>query len=141
MGEDLATGNVNRSYSLAATSSAIFTFTLFFLYPKFASGEAHRLLFQATIVVMGVATFSFVFASFCYYCSSAGRFADSERASFARRGDRLWLLGYNLLLLAPSMILVSIGLFAVGSVWLALWLAYLLFVIRYFPKVETVRGG
>jgi hypothetical protein len=139
MGEDLATANINRSYSLAATSIAIFTFTLFFLYPRFVSGEADRFLFQATIVVMGVATFSFVFSSFCYYCSSTGRFPDSERASFARRGDRFWLLGYNLLLLAPSMILFSIGLFAVGSVWLALWLAYLLFVIRYFPKVRTVR--
>jgi hypothetical protein len=40
MGDNLATANVNRSYSLAATSIAIFTFTLFFLYPRFVSGEA-----------------------------------------------------------------------------------------------------
>jgi hypothetical protein len=39
MGDDLATANVNRSYSLAATSIAIFTFMLFFLHPKFTSGE------------------------------------------------------------------------------------------------------
>jgi hypothetical protein len=64
MGDDLAAANVNRSYSLAATSIAIFTFMLFFLYPRFASGEINALLFQATLVVMGVATFSFVFASF-----------------------------------------------------------------------------
>jgi hypothetical protein len=32
MGEDLAAANVNRSYSLAATSIAIFTFMLFLLY-------------------------------------------------------------------------------------------------------------
>ena len=38
MGDELATSNVNRSYSLGATSIAIFTFTLIFLYPKFASG-------------------------------------------------------------------------------------------------------
>lgn len=30
------------------------------------------MLFQATLVVMGVATFSFVFASFYYYGSSLG---------------------------------------------------------------------
>lgn len=139
MGEELATANVNRSYSLAATSIAIFTFTLFFLYPKFTTGEADALLFQATIVVMGVATFSFVFASFYYYLSSVGRIGDAERALFARRGDRFWLFGYTLLFFAPSLILFSIGLIAVGSAWFGLWLVYLVFVIRYFPKVQTAR--
>ena len=70
MADDLAAANVNRSYSLAATSIAIFTFTMFFLYPRFVSGEAQPLLFQATLVVMGVATFSFAFASFYYYARS-----------------------------------------------------------------------
>ena len=72
--------NVNRSYSLAATSIAIFTFILLFLYPRFASGEANALLFQVTLVVMGVATFSFVFASFYYYGSSLGSRIDVCRA-------------------------------------------------------------
>jgi hypothetical protein len=140
MGDDLATANVNRSYSLAATSIAIFTFTLFFLYPRFTSGEADALLFQATVVVMGVATFSFVFASFYYYCSSLGsRLNDVERALYSRRGDRFWLLGYSLLFLAPTLILFSIRLRTVGFVWLVLWAVYVLFVIRYFPKVQTAR--
>ncbi len=137
MGDELATANVNRSYSLAGTSIAIFTFTLFFLYPMYVSGKANPLLFQATVVVMGVATFSFVFASFYYYCSSLGsRIQDVERALYSRRADRFWLFGYTLLFLAPSLILFSIKLLAVGSVWLALWLVYLLFVIYYFPKVQ-----
>jgi len=135
MADDLAAANVNRSYSLAATSIAIFTFTLFFLYPRFVSGEANAILFQATLVVMGVATFSFVIASFYYYCSSLGsRFDDAERVTYSRRADRFWLLGYTLLFLAPSLILFSIGLLAVGAVWFALWIAYLLFAIRHFPR-------
>ena len=138
MGDDLASANVNRAYSLAATSIAIFTFTLFFLFPRFVSGEANALLFQATVVVMAVATFSFVFASFYYYCASAGkRFGDAEKTTFAGRADRFWLLGYSLLFLAPSLILFSIGLLAVGAVWIGLWLVYVFFVIRYFPKVQT----
>ncbi len=138
MGDELATANVNRSYSLAASSIAIFTFMLFFLYPRFENGAINALLFQATLVVMGVATFSFVFASFHYYCSSLGsRLDDAERARYSRRGDRFWLLGYTLLFLDPSLILFSIGLLAVGSVWFALWLVYLVFVIRYFPRVQT----
>jgi len=61
MGDEVATSNVNRSYSLGATSIAIFTFMLVFLYPRVASGQINALLFQATLVVMGVATFSFAF--------------------------------------------------------------------------------
>jgi hypothetical protein len=142
MGDELAASNVNRSYSLAATSIAIFTFMLFFLYPRFAKGEIDALLFQATLVVMGVATFSFVFASFYYYCSSVGdRIDDASRASYARRGDRFWLLGYTLLFLDPSLILFTIGLRAVAAAWFALWLVYLLFVIRHFPLVQTARKG
>jgi hypothetical protein len=138
MGDDLAASNVNRSYSLAATTIATFTFMLFFLYPRFEKGAINALLFQATLLVMGVATFAFVFASFHYYCSSLGsRFDDAERARFARRGDRFWLLGYTLLFLDPSLILFSVGLLVVGSAWFTLWLVYLLFMIRYFPSVQT----
>jgi hypothetical protein len=137
MGDDLAAANVNRSYSLAATSIAIFTFTLFFLYPKFTSGEVNVLLFQAALVALGVATFSFTFASFYYYCSSLGdRINDRVRAMFSWRADRFWLLGYTLLFLTPSLILFSIRLLAVGFVWIALWLVFLAFVIVYFPKVR-----
>jgi len=140
MGDELATTNVNRAYSLAATSIAIFTFMLTFFYPRLASGEINAMLFQATLVVLGVATFSFVFASFYYYCASVGsRIDDAERTMYARRADRFWLLGYTLLFLDPSLILFSVGLLAVGCAWFALWLVYLLFVILYFPKVLTAR--
>jgi hypothetical protein len=140
MGNELAASNVNRSYSLAATSIAIFTFVLIFLYPRFASGEVDALLFQATLLVMGVATFSFAFASLYYYGSSlGGSIDDAERAQYSRRGDRFWLLGYTLLFLDPSLILFSVGLFLVACTWFALWLVYVLFVIRYFPRVQTAR--
>jgi len=81
---------------------------LFFLYPRFRSGEINPWLFQATIVVMGFATFSFVFSSFQYYCASlCTRFDEIERSRYSRRADRLWLVGY-------------------------------LFEIRHYPKIETM---
>jgi len=142
MGEDLAAANVNRSYALAATNIAIFTFMLFFLYPRFESGRINPLLFQSTLVAMGVATFSLVFASLHYYRSSlAGRTSEDERTLYARRADRFWLLGYTVMFLAPSLVLFSVRLLAVASVWLTLWLVYLLFMIRSFPKVETPRAS
>ena len=142
MADDLAASNVNRSYSLAATSVAIFTFTLIFLYPRFVAGEANAVLFQAALVVMGVATFSFAFASFHYYGASLGsRIEDADRAAYSRRGDRLWLLGALLLFLDPCLVLYAVGLVIAGSAWLALWLAYLLFAIRHFPRVQTARNA
>ena len=140
MGDEVAASNVNRAYSLGATSIAILLFMLLFLYPRFASGEIYPFLFQATLVVMGVATFSFVFASLYYYGASLGsRIEDAERGLYSRRGDRFWLLGYTLLFLDPSLILFSVRLLAVGSVWFALWLVYFFFVIRSFPRVQTAR--
>lgn len=142
MADDLAAANVNRSYQLAASSIAIFTFLLFFLYPRFVSGEIDALRYQATLIVMGVATFSFAFASFYYYASSLGsRINDAERAQASRRGDRFWLLGCVLLFLVPSLVLFTVRLLAVASTWFALWLVYLLFVIRHFPRVQTARKG
>ena len=74
MNAELAAANVNRAYQLAASSIAIFTFLLFFLYPRFVSGDVDAVPYQATLIVMGVATFSFAFSSFYYYGASlAGR--------------------------------------------------------------------
>jgi hypothetical protein len=98
------------------------------------------LLFQATLVVMGVATFSFVFASFCYYAASLGeRIEQATRTLYARRGDRFWVLGYTLLFLVPCLILFCVGLVVVAATWLALWLVYFLFATRVFASVETAR--
>jgi hypothetical protein len=86
MREDLAAVNVTRSYTLAGTNIAIFTFMLFFLYPRFKSGRINPVLFQATLIAMGVATFSPVFATLHYYwCSLSGRMSDIERTLLARR--------------------------------------------------------
>jgi len=142
MREDLAAVNVTRSYTLAGTNIAIFTFMLFFLYPRFESGRINPVLFQATVIAMGVATFSLVFATLHYYrCSLDGRMSDTERTRQARRADRFWLLGYTTMFLAPSLVLFLLRLRIVASVWLVLWLIYLFFVVRYFPRLQTPRAA
>jgi len=142
MREDVAAVNVTRSYTLAGTNIAIFTFMLFFLYPRFESGRINPLLFQATLIAMGVATFSLVFATLHYYrCSLGGGMSDTERTLQARRADRFWLMGYTTMFLAPSLVLFLIGLPIVASVWLAFWLLYLFFVVRYFPRLQTPPSG
>ena len=138
MREDLAAVNVTRTYTLASSNLAIFTFMLFFLYPRFESGKINGVFFQATLIAMGVATFSLVFATLHYYrCSLVGGMSDAERAMHARRADRFWLLGYTTMFLAPSLVLFLIGLHVIAFVWLAFWLVYLFFVARYFPRIQT----
>jgi len=140
MTDDLAAANVNRSYQLAASSIAIFTFLLFFLYPRFVSGDVDGVPFQAALIVMGLATFSFAFASFYYYGASLGaRMDGAVQTRFSRRADHIWLLGCVLLFLAPSLILFTVRLFAVASAWFGLWLIYVIFVIRNFRFVRTER--
>jgi hypothetical protein len=142
MREDIAAVNVTRSYTLAGTNIAIFTFMLFFLYPRFESGRINPVLFQATLIAMGVATFSLVFATLHYYrCSLGGWMSDTEMTLHARRADRFWLLGYTTMFLAPSLVLFLVRLRIVASVWLAFWLLYLFFVVRYFPRLQTPRAS
>jgi hypothetical protein len=142
MREDIAAVNVTRSYTLAGTNIAIFTFMLFFLYPRFESGRINPVLFQATLIAMGVATFSLVFATLHYYrCSLGGWMSDTEMTLHARRADRFWLLGYTTMFLAPSLVLFLVKLRIVASVWLAFWLLYLFFVVRYFPRLQTPRAS
>jgi hypothetical protein len=138
MTNELAAANVNRSYQLAASSIAIFTFLLFFLYPKFVSGDVDAWPFQATLIVMGVATFSFAFASSLYYGASlGGLIEDAARTQYSRRADRFWLLGSLLLLLTPSLILFTVRLLAVAVPLFALWLVYVLFVLRHFHRIRA----
>ena len=142
MREDVAALNVTRTYTLAASNIAIFTFMLFFLYPRYESGRINAVLFQATLIAMGVATFSLVFATLHYYrCSLAGGMSDSERVLHARRADCFWLLGYTTMFLAPTLVLFLIKLRIVASVWLAFWLVYLFFVARYFPRIQTPQAS
>lgn len=140
MGEDIAAANVNRTYILSGTNIAIFTFMLFFLYPKFEDGKVSPSLFQFTLTVMGIGAFSFVFATLNYYlCSLSGRVSESDSVRIGRRADRFWLLGYTMMFLAPSLVLFLVGLHAVASVWFGLWLVYVLFAMRHFPKIQDPR--
>ena len=63
----------------------------------------------------------------------------AARARYARRGDGFWLLGYTLLFLDPSLILVSVGLLVVWAVWFALWLVYVCFVAGPSPASRPRR--
>lgn len=139
MAENIAAANVSRTFTLSGTNIAIFTFMLFFLYPKYENGGINPFLFQATLTAMSIGVFSFVFASLRYYrCSLSGGIGETDERSDCR-ADRLWMLGYTVMFLTPGLVLFLIGLLAVASVWLGLWSVCVFFVIRYFPNAELKR--
>src|SRR6266699_1880230 len=70
MSLDIAEANVNRNITLAGTSVAIFTFLLFFLYPRYFSGEINSVLFQFTLAIIVSVIFSLVISALYYYGSS-----------------------------------------------------------------------
>ena len=103
-------------------------------------GVGFEELWPVLLIVIGVATFSFAFASFYYYAASLdGVVDDARRRQDSGRADRLWLLGCVSLFLAPSLTLFAIGLLAVALPWFVLWLAYVLFAILNFPRVRADR--
>ncbi len=75
-----------------------------------------------------------------FHCAgqSKDRIDEADRAVFAKRADRLWLVGYSLMFLVPSLILFTMNLLLAGAVWFAAWLVYVGFVAHYFPRVQTM---
>ena len=108
MSVDDAGANVNRSVALAGTSIAIFTFTLVFLYPRFSSGSVDSTLFQIALSVIGFAIFSFVISGVYFYAVTLVPSNDRSKADkYRRKADTLWLIGFSLLVLEPSLILLQ----------------------------------
>lgn len=72
---EIAASNVNRTWPMVGSSTAIFTFLLFFLYPRFSSGQIDPILFQVTLTVVVLGIFSFSFSAVYNYGASLLRWA------------------------------------------------------------------
>lgn len=135
MSNENANLDVSRVVTLVGTSIAIFTFLLFFLYPRFASGEIDPILFQVTLIVIGVAIFTLVYAGLFFYTLTLPQYLNSvESVAIQRRGDLFWLIGYSVLLLEPTLILLTIRLVIVALAWLLLWASYVVLTLREYRK-------
>jgi len=140
MSLDIANGNVNRNITLAGTSVAIFTFLLFFLYPRYLSGEINGILFQFTLAIIVSVIFSLVISALYYYGTILTLSLPPQKVStIFGPAEAFWLVGYSLLLLEPSLILFTVNnLSTVGSYALFLWFSYLLLTLLQFKK-QTKR--
>jgi hypothetical protein len=136
MSLDIANSNVNRNITLAGTSVAIFTFLLFFLYPRYLSSEINAILFQFTLAIIVSVIFSLVISATYYYGTTLTlSLPDGQGTAIFGKAEAFWLLGYSLLLLEPSLILFTVNLSAVALYALVLWFSYLYLTWLQFKRL------
>jgi len=138
MSLDIANSNVNRNITLAGTSVAIFTFLLFFLYPRYSSGDSNinPVLFQFTLAIIVSVIFSLVISATYYYGTTLTlSLPDGQGTVTFGKAEAFWLIGYSLLLLEPSLILFTVNLLAVAVYALVLWFSYLYLTWLQFKRL------
>jgi hypothetical protein len=127
---DLAAANVTRAGTLLGSTIAVFTFLLFFLYPRFSSGQIDPILFQITLTIIVLTILSFsLCALFCYRIGVL-RMSSTEKRASMQTGALLWIIGTLLVVLEPALILFTIGLTIVGVIAFVAWFLYTIFVLR-----------
>src|SRR6267143_3781818 len=91
---ELATSNVNRAATLIGSSMAIFTFLLFFLYPRFSSGQIDPVLFQVTLALIVFTIFAFGFSGLYFYgLVGISKLSVAKKQSYFRRANMFFVLG------------------------------------------------
>ncbi len=114
--------------ALGGTCVAIFTFLLFFLYPRFAAGEVNPNLFQLALLAILGSLFLLVLAAWFYFLFTQSLGVDAARpGKYLAWADACFAVGVTVLTLAPALVLLTVNLQALGFVALGLWGLYLIF--------------
>ncbi|MGA8303830.1 MAG: hypothetical protein WA691_10050 [Thermoplasmata archaeon] len=116
--------NENRSLTagLGGTCIAILTFVLIFLYDRATSGQINNLLFQGTLLVIVLSLSLISLSSLNYwFVMEAYRTTPSRAPIYQQRADGFFASSLILLLLEPTLILVTVRLYYLGSVALVFW--------------------
>jgi len=138
---DLATANVNRAGTLVGSTIAVFTFLLFFLYPRYSSGQIDPILFQLTLTVIILTILTFSLSGLYHYRIGVLKLNTAKKRASMRRGALFWLFGTLLVILEPALILFTVGLTAVGIVALIAWLLYTLATLRDATAYGNLYGS
>jgi hypothetical protein len=127
---DLASANVSRAGTLLGSTIAVFTFLLFFLYPRYLLGQIDPVLFQVMLIVIVLTILSFSLCIVFCYRIGVLKLSSAEKNSSMQWGALTWIIGTLFVVLEPPLILFTIGLTLVGIVALIAWILYTLVVLR-----------
>lgn len=132
--------NENRQVTigLGGTGVAILTFLLIFLQGRFSPNSFDDYLYQATLTEVVLSIFFLgVSGSYYYFLIEALERGRPDSGRFLRIADGTFVAGLALLLLEPALILMSVQIYAVGVIALALWGISLLIIGR--GRAELAR--
>src|SRR5919109_4856880 len=139
---ELAVSNVNRAASLVGTSLAIFTFVLFFLYPRYITSQIDSTLFQIVLTDILLTIFMFGFSGLYYYTvissPTLGRNSIKEQNNLLHRAEVFFILGLLLGVLEPALILFTVGLTVPAVIASLLWIIFILAMSRQRGNRETI---
>jgi hypothetical protein len=138
---DLAAANVNRAGTLGGSTIAVFTFLLFFLYPRYSSGQIDPVLFQLTLTIIIMTILTFSLSGLYYYRIGVLKLNTAKKRASMQRGALFWLFGTLFVILEPALILFTVGLVAVGVVALIAWLLYTLVTLRDATAYGNLYGS
>ena len=138
---DLAAANVNRAGTLVGSTLAVFTFLLFFLYPRYSMGQIDPVLFQITLTIIVLTILAFSLSGLLYYRTGVLNLTNAEKRASMKRGALFWLFGTLLVILEPALILFTVGLTAVAIIALGAWLLYTLVTLRDATAYGNLYGS
>jgi hypothetical protein len=135
--EDIEYANANRTivWGLVGTCIAILTFLLVIYFDVVSAGEFNPILFQLSLSSITVSLFLLSFAASYYFRVVLPiRKKDLKVVYHIRMADTLFFLGVMFLSVEPALILLTVRLYYVASIALALWIASI--VIGYRILIE-----
>ena len=138
---DLASANVNRAGTLVGSTIAVFAFLLFFLYPRYSSGQIDPVLFQVTLTIVVLTILTFSLSGLFYYRIGVLKLNMAKKGASMQRGALFWLFGTLFIILEPALILFTVGLVVVGTVALIAWLLYVLVTLRDATAYGNLYGS
>ncbi|TMI58581.1 hypothetical protein E6H14_05020 [Candidatus Bathyarchaeota archaeon] len=99
---DLAAANVNRAGTVLGSTIAVFTFLLFFLYPRYSSGQIDPVLFQITLTIIVLTILSFSLCILFCYRIGVLKMSSAEKHASMQIGALLWVIGILFAVLEPA---------------------------------------
>ncbi len=137
---DIGLSSLSLNVNMVGVSLAIFTFLLFFYYTTSAS--RNPALLQLTLGVNAGAVFSFAAAglyNYVLFYSSPANHPDVGK--HRARSSLFFSIGLVALLLEPSLILFSTGLYIPAFAALVFFFGYVLIYIVEYGTVRRIRRG
>lgn len=135
---EFVASNLNRAVTLIGSTLAIFTFVLFFLYPRYIANQLNSLLFQVTLTTTLLSIFLFGFAGVNYFeALGAPKTSVARKRILVQRGDTMFVLALLTGTAMPALILFTINIPVVATVATALWALFAGFIVQQGRKLRV----